>query len=59
MRRSRIFIRSTAPNLVGNDAWGAEDNIRALYGVECVGDLSPRRRSMLLLAGLIAPMTTG
>ncbi len=34
----RVLIKSTAPNLVGNDSWGAEANICALYGVEPVGD---------------------
>lgn len=34
----RIYVKSTAPNLVGGDTWGHEDRICAVYGVEAPGD---------------------
>lgn len=33
------LIKSTAPNLVGNDAWGAEVNLCAKYGLPPAGEM--------------------
>lgn len=34
----RVFFKSTAPNLVGNDSWGTEKRIMEIYGIEAVGN---------------------
>jgi hypothetical protein len=33
-----FLIKSTSPNLVGNDRWGSADNIASAYGVAVPGD---------------------
>lgn len=34
----RVYIKSTAPNLVGNDSWGSEERLVEIYKIEPVGE---------------------
>lgn len=36
--RGRCVIKSSSPNLVGNDLWGQEDNLVRLYRIDPVGE---------------------